>query len=121
MKHANIVSFTCLKLFAFDDRTEPKDAHDLIYCIEYAQEGLDAVASHFRKELGGKHSATVATALDLLRKHFATEANVEGYLKTGPTAVAKFEFGNAPDQREGRILRQRDVSDLIDQLLTLIG
>lgn len=34
-KHANLVSFTCLKSFAFDQRFERKDAHDLIYCIEH--------------------------------------------------------------------------------------
>ncbi len=42
IKHANIVSFTCPKAFAFDRRFERKDAHDLIYCIEHASEGLDA-------------------------------------------------------------------------------
>ncbi len=39
IKHANLVSFTCLKSFAFDQRFERKDAHDLIYCIEHAPEG----------------------------------------------------------------------------------
>ena len=29
IKHANLVSFTCLKAFAYDDRIERKDAHDL--------------------------------------------------------------------------------------------
>ncbi|MFM8467287.1 MAG: hypothetical protein ACKOAO_06985 [Oxalobacteraceae bacterium] len=31
IKHANLVGFTCLKSFAFYQRYEPKDAHDLIY------------------------------------------------------------------------------------------
>jgi hypothetical protein len=31
VKHANLVSFTCLKSFAFAQRFERKDAHDLIY------------------------------------------------------------------------------------------
>ena len=31
VKHANLVSFTCLKALAFDQRFERKDAHDLIY------------------------------------------------------------------------------------------
>jgi hypothetical protein len=30
IKHANLVSFTCLKSFAFDQRFERKDAHDLV-------------------------------------------------------------------------------------------
>ena len=33
IKHANLVSFTCLKSFAFDQRFERKDAHDLVCCI----------------------------------------------------------------------------------------
>ncbi|MEJ0094144.1 MAG: antitoxin [Methylocella sp.] len=40
VRHANLVSFTCLKAFAFDQRFERKDAHDLIYCIEHAPRGL---------------------------------------------------------------------------------
>ena len=51
IKHANLVSFTCLKSFAFDQRFERKDAHDLIYCIEHAPEGMDAVAEAFKKQL----------------------------------------------------------------------
>jgi hypothetical protein len=43
VKHANLVSFTCLKAFAFDQRFERKDAHDLVYCIEHAPEAPDAV------------------------------------------------------------------------------
>ena len=35
IKHANIVSFTCLKAIAYNDRQERKDAHDLVYCLEH--------------------------------------------------------------------------------------
>jgi hypothetical protein len=49
IKHANIVSFTCLKAFAFDDRFERKDAHDLLYCIEHAPVGPDIIAEAFAK------------------------------------------------------------------------
>lgn len=44
IRHANLVSFTCLKAFAFDQRFERKDAHDLIYCLEHAPEGADTIA-----------------------------------------------------------------------------
>ena len=59
IKHANLVSFTCLKSLAFDQRFERKDAHDLIYCIEHAPEGSAAVANAFRKEMAGKHGAVI--------------------------------------------------------------
>ena len=123
VKHANLVSFTCLKSFAFDQRFERKDAHDLIYCIEHASVGLDAVAAGFRKELDGKHGAVINASLEILRKRFAQDEKTEGYRKDGPVSVAKFELGEGdePEQREARVLRQRQVSDLIDQLLASIG
>ena len=123
IKHANLVSFTCLKSFAFDQRYERKDAHDLIYCIEHAPASLDAVAEAFRKERDGKHAGVIQAALDILRKRFAQDDTTEGYRKDGPVSVAKFELGegNEPEQRELRALRQRQSSNVIDQLLARIG
>lgn len=123
VKHADIVSFTCLKAFAFDQRFERKDAHDLIYCIEHASEGLDAVVAAFGQALAGKHSAVIRDGLDVLGRRFANDAVTEGYRKDGPVSVAKFEHGEGPDAelREARVLRQRQASDLIDRLLTSIG
>jgi hypothetical protein len=118
-----IVSFTCLKSFAFDQRFERKDAHDLIYCIEHAPEGMDAVAEAFRKECGGKHGAVIEASLAILRGRFADDEKTEGYRKDGPVSVAKFELGEGdePEQREARALRQRQASDVIAQLLGRIG
>jgi hypothetical protein len=122
VKHANLVSFTCLKAFAFDDRAERKDAHDLIYCLEYAHEELEIAAAAFRRELAGQHAPVVQKALEVLRRRFAHEPHIEGYLKDGPVAVAKFEVdqNDDPALRERRILRQREVSSLIDRLLVLL-
>ena len=123
VRHANLVSFTCLKSFAFDQRFERKDAHDLIYCIEHAAEGIDAVAEAFRQELHGKHSAVVREAINILRRRFAQDEKTEGYRKDGPVSVAKFELGESdePERREARVLRQRQASDVIDQLLARIA
>jgi hypothetical protein len=123
VRHANLVSFTCLKSFAFDQRFERKDAHDLIYCIEHAAEGIDAVAEAFRLELHGKHGTVLREALEILRRRFAQDARIEGYRKDGPVSVAKFELGESddPEQREARALRQRQASDVIDRLLARIG
>lgn len=123
MKHANLVSFTCLKTFAFNDRNARKDAHDLIYCIEHAPEGLDAVAKVFRAEREGKHGAVVQEALSILRNRFAQDEETEGYRKDGPVSVAKFEIGEGdePEQRGARALRQRQASNVIDQLLGRIS
>jgi len=123
IRHANLVSFTCLKAFAFNDRFERKDAHDLVYCIEHATEGLDSVVDAFRNELGGKHGAVVKTSLDILHNRFLSDMDAEGYRKDGPVAVAKFEHGESddPEQREQRILRQRQVCELVEALVVKLG
>lgn len=123
IRHANLVSFTCLKAFAFDDRNERKDAHDLIYCLEHAPEGVEAVAAAFLAEKNGKHAEVMSAALAILRTRFVTDDRTEGYRKDGPVAVARFEHGesNEPEQRETRTLRQRQASDVIEQLLARIG
>ncbi|MFM0276496.1 antitoxin [Paraburkholderia sediminicola] len=123
IKHANLVSFTCLKAFAFDQRFERKDAHDLIYCIEHAPDGMDAVAEAFRKESVGTHGAVIQACLAILRSRFVYDDKTEGYRKDGPVSVAKFELGEGdePEQREARALRQRQASDVIEQLLVRIG
>jgi hypothetical protein len=123
VKHANLVTFTCLKAYAFDQRFERKDAHDLVYCIEHAPGGLDAAAGSFRRERSGKHGVVIEEALAILRKRFASDDNTEGYRKDGPVAVARFEQGEGdePGLREARLLRQRQASDVIEQLLARVG
>ena len=122
VKHADLVSFTCLKAFAFDQRFERKDAHDLVYCIEHAPEGLDGAAEMFRNTLDGRHGAVIQDSLAILDNRFVRNAEIDGYRKDGPVAVALFELGedNEAGQREARILRQREVSDVIEQLLARI-
>lgn len=119
VRHADLVSFTCLKAFALDQRFERKDAHDLVYCLEYAPGGVDAAVDAFRQQFGGKHETVIRMALDILRRHFDSDETTEGYRKDGPVAVAKFELGESdePDVREARTLRQREASDVIDRLL----
>lgn len=122
VRHANLVSFTCLKAFAFDQRGERKDAHDLVYCIEHTPEGLDSAVAMFRSALKGEHVSVIRSALTILRNRFAPGHQAEGYRKDGPVAVARFELGEYQDadQFEARILRQRQVSNVIEQLLARI-
>ncbi|MBI1272137.1 antitoxin [bacterium] len=123
VRFANLVSFTCLKAYAFDHRNERKDAHDLIYCLEHAPGGVTAAKEQFRTELNGKHAETVRSALDILRKRFTSDEKIEGYQKDGPVAVAKFELGESNEEatKESRILRQRDVNYLIEQFLEILN
>ena len=117
IKHANIVSFTCLKAIAYNDRQERKDAHDLVYCLEHVPQTLTEVVAMFQNGLNGKHRDVLFHSLTLLRSRFATDANAEGYLKDGPVSVAKFELGEDDDTREARALRQREAANVIESLL----
>jgi len=119
IRYADIVSFTCLKAYAFNDRFERKDAHDLTYCIEYVPGGLGAVVDAFRTAREGKHSDVINEVFEILRKRFVDDDQTKGYQKDGPVAVAKFELGesNEEEMREARVLRQRNVSEIIGQFL----
>ena len=123
VKHADLVSFICLKALAFDHRHERKDAYDLIYCIRNAPDGLDVLSASFVRALDSKHGAVIQESLDILEKRFSGDRSTEGYLKDGPMAFAKFEpeEGDGPESREARVLRQRDASEVVEQLLARIG
>jgi hypothetical protein len=117
IRFASVVSFTCLKALAFDDRAERKDAHDLVYCIENAPGGLKSVVHAFDQERSGKHAEVIAAATAILRNRFMGDEKTEGYKKDGPVAVARFEFGDDLEMRESRILRQRAVAEVIEALV----
>ncbi len=121
MHYADLVAFTCLKAYAVDQRDERKDAHDLIYCLTHYEGGVDAAAAEFRAALEGTHKDVVREVLDLIARHFADDAKTEGYLKSGPVAVSKFELGEDEASREDRILRQRNVADLVARFLKAVG
>lgn len=122
IRHADLVSFTCLKALALDQRYEPKDSHDLVFCIENAEGGMEGAAAKFRQARKGKHAAVVEDTLRILAKRFVTEGGTEGHRKDGSVAVAKFEIeGDDEVAREARALRQRDASNLITRLLKAIG
>lgn len=118
--HANLVSFCCLKAFAFEHRHEGKDAHDLTYCVENVEGGVEAAVAQFKEALAGHHDAVIREALDLMKRHFTDPNPDEGYLRNGPVAVARFEQGgddSDADNKERRALRQRQVADLAARLL----
>jgi hypothetical protein len=66
VRYADIVSFTCLKAFALDQRHEYKDAHDLVYCIEHADGGLEAVAKAIQAARAGKHGPVIEEVLAIV-------------------------------------------------------
>jgi hypothetical protein len=122
VRHADLVSFTGLKAFALDQRHEPKDAYDIIYCPENAEGGLEAAATKFRDAREGRHRKVIKDALAILRKRFADDGTTQGCRKDGPVAVTQFEIdGEAEEVRERRLVRQRAASDLVMRFLKAMG
>ncbi|QQV79394.1 antitoxin (plasmid) [Sphingomonas aliaeris] len=122
VRYADIVSFTCLKAFAFDHRAEPKDAHDLVYCIEHYEGGADGLQAAFKEALSGSHEGVIRDALAKLRVRFVDSNPDESHLRDGPTAVARFEEDDIDaeedeDARDRRILRQRRTADVMQRFL----
>ncbi|MGI3187436.1 hypothetical protein [Nioella aestuarii] len=116
IRHADIVSFTCLKAFAFEHRAEPKDAHDLCYCLEHYKGGPDALHHAFREAIDGRHSEAIRAAVDILIHRFCDDEANEGYRKDGPVAAARFE-GADGWQQEPKTLRQRDLSAIVQDAM----
>lgn len=124
VQYANLVSFTCLKAFAFDQRAERKDAHDLVYCLEHADGGAEAVVAEFQAALDAKHAEVIRSALTILARRFCDDDRGEGYRKDGPVAVARFEGGDDDGDdgaRDRRLLRQRQASDVVSRLVAVVG
>lgn len=122
VRYADIVTFTCLKAFAFDQRFERKDAHDLIYCIENLEGGVGAAQSAFAAALTGPHAGAIREALTRLAARFRDPNPDESYLRDGPVAVASFEDDEAdvsadPDLLNARILRQRHAAEIMADFL----
>lgn len=126
VRYANIVSFTCLKAFAFDHRNARKDAHDLVYCLEHYPGGLDSVISAFKDALAGSHAEAVQEALAKLKTRFVHEDPDQSYRRDGAVVVARFEDNDADvddneEIRDLRILRQRQVADLMGQFFAALA
>jgi hypothetical protein len=99
---ANILSYTVLKILAFQDRHENKDSYDLIYCLLNfgkgpEEAGLSAAHSAIRGD------AQVEDALRLLSERFA-DADQDG-----PHAYGAF-LADVGDDEETARLRQEAVA-----------
>src|SRR5215470_12008072 len=63
--------------------TTLSDAHDIVYCLENAEDGLEAAAKKCKEARAGKHAQVIDEALAILRKRFADDGTTEGYRKDG--------------------------------------
>lgn len=107
--------FLALKLRAFGDRQQPKDAFDILYTILHYDCGPDAAIAAFAEEVGLGNPAC-ADALRTLHEHFGTET------APGPVRASHFVLGNATsdeseDTRFQRVALRQDMVDVAARLL----
>ena len=99
---ANVLPYTVLKIFAFQDRHENKDAYDLVFTLLNQEGGPHDAGGVAARSPIARHEQ-VAAALALLKERF-TDANQDG-----PSAYALFLAG--PDDEDARArLRQEAVA-----------
>jgi hypothetical protein len=116
---ANIVPFIVLKALAYDDRFEEKDAYDIIYCLMHYGRGPEEVAGLFADRLQRwPDEPLLPDALHVLRTRFASDSNIPGYRKDGPTSYARF-LAN-PGQPNLNARNRQDAAAVIDLLLRSI-
>lgn len=99
-------AFVALKALAFHNRSEPKDAYDLVHVLRFVPEGVRRIA-----EMLGQHSVahetTVALVVEVLEADFATVDHI------GPRKAAEF-ISIDPDSIEDAAA---DAHGFVDDLL----
>ena len=96
---ADILSYTVLKTFAFQDRHENKDSYDLIYCLLNFDSGPeDAGRAVARSAI--RDEAQVREALQLLAERF------ESVDHDGPRAYASFLAADGDEEAAARLRRE---------------
>ena len=98
---ANILPYVVLKILAFQDRHENKDAYDLVFCILYYGDGPTDAGAAAVKSPVVKESVT-QEALQLLAERFETTET------DGPASYASFLATPGDEEGEAR-LRQEAV------------
>jgi hypothetical protein len=107
---ASDVPFLVMKALALDERDNPKDAYDILYCIDHFPGGPEALADRFGPHVG---RPIVQEALEKLAKNFASPDHV------GPRSVAAFEDELADD--EERVIVMRRAFEEVNRLLVRLG
>jgi hypothetical protein len=99
---ANVLPYTVLKVFAFQDRHENKDAYDLVFTLLNYERGPREAGRATRSSAIGRHRQ-VDEALALLDERF------QDIRQDGPNAYASFLAGPDNDDERAR-LRQEAVA-----------
>jgi hypothetical protein len=101
---ANVLSYTVLKIFAFQDRHENKDAYDLVFTL-LSHEGGPRSAGRAASASAVAQHPQVIEALGLLEERFRDAGH------DGPSAYASF-LAIPDDEEEKARLRQEAVATI---------
>jgi hypothetical protein len=105
---ASIVALIVMKAHALRGREKPKDAYDLVFCLENFSGGVPALAAEFAAVLGDPE---VRAILGELAVKFRDEE------ASGPRAVVEVE----EPMGEARAIRKFAVFTLVDDFLRALG
>lgn len=96
---ANVLPYTVLKILAFQDRHENKDAYDLVFCLLHFGDGPQAAGKEAARSPVA-HDPRVTDALGLLAERFH---DVD---QDGPVAYATFLAEPDDDDEAARLRRE---------------
>lgn len=99
-------AFVVLKALAFADRSEPKDAYDLVYVIRRSPGRAEAIAGRLSSHAESDRAA-VCSALTLLARDF------NGIESIGPQRAAQFAIAELEETDELAADAQGYVDDLL--------
>ncbi len=110
--------FLVLKLRAFLNRQQPKDAFDILYTAHHYDHGIEQAIAGFVDEVSQNNPAC-RDAITSLQQHFGNEND------SGPMRASHFVFGElvrseSSDTRLKRTLIRQDMVDLAQALLAAI-
>lgn len=107
--------FLALKLRAFCDRQQPKDAYDILYTLRHYDGGSAAAFAAFAEEVRVGNPAC-PDAMRTLQEHFQTEAS-PGPVKASHFVLGQAAPGESDDMRFLRTTLRQDMVDAAAQLL----
>lgn len=105
---ANLLPYTVLKILAFQDRHENKDAYDLVFTLLHSESGSRSAGRASRSSAVAAH-AQVGEALALLDERF------RGVEQDGPNAYAAFLA--TPEDEENRARLRREAVATVREFL----
>lgn len=117
---SGIVPFLVLKALAYEDRFEEKDAHDLVYCLMHYGDGPAATAAQFATSMATAPDDNLfQLALDIMKRRFATDDQIRGERKDGPTSYARFLTD--PGRRNLDARHRQDATAVVEVFLQAVA